>query len=162
MFLRVRGAGERRVTGIPVRENHFVLYEAMSFTELENYFGFQRPCIGQYLIPGIEMSINRINCRHKKNLDCKKVTRYNCAQLASSLLNEHVLNYVQYKRSLSIPPNLLSKESRPITFFYVLLRLVLNTHVKKEFSCRDNGVSFVPFFNYFVLANYLCLQTCYL
>ena len=72
MFLRVRGAGERRVAGIPVRENHFLLYEAMSFTELENYFGFQSLFIGQYLIPGIEMSINRINCRHKKNLDCKK------------------------------------------------------------------------------------------
>ena len=93
MFLSVRGAGERRVAGIPVRENHFLLYEAMSFIELENYFGFQRLCIGQYLIPGIEMSINRINCRHEKNLDCKKVTRYNCAQLVFSLLNEHVIMF---------------------------------------------------------------------
>ena len=39
------------------------------------------------------MSINRINCRHKKNFDYKtnRVTRYNCAQLVSSLLNKHVI-----------------------------------------------------------------------
>ena len=141
MFLRVRGAGERRVAGIPVRENHFVLYEAMSFTELENYFGFQRPCIGQYLIPGIEMSINRINCRHKKNLDCKKVTRYNCAQLASSLLNEHVITFSindHYLFLLTFSVKLIDR-----LLFHVLVRSVLNTHVIKEFSCQDNSVWFV-------------------
>ena len=78
---------------ILVRENHFLLYEEMSFTELGNYFGFQRLCIGQYLIPGREMSINRINYRHKKNFDCNTVTRYNSAQLVSSLLNEHVITF---------------------------------------------------------------------
>lgn len=47
MFLRVKGAGgERGVGDIPLRENHFLLYETISFTELGNYFGFQRLCVG--------------------------------------------------------------------------------------------------------------------
>ena len=45
VLLRVKRAGERGVVDILHRENHFLLYETISFTELGNYFGFQRLCI---------------------------------------------------------------------------------------------------------------------